>query len=602
MKAIFKFIKIVLAVLLILLIIALVGLFIFVKTFDANKYKPQIIAAAAQALGRQTDIKDISLSLSLGEGLGLQLKNLTIGDDPAFGKDNFFNLPQINAAVDVMTFIKERRIAVSSIVLNAPKVIVIRDSTGKLNVQTIGGKPVAMPSASAQPTAAASALAMPPLIVKSFKITDATIIFKDNTFNPPLECAIEHVNMEVKDFSLDKPFDATLAVALFADKANIQASSKVALNLTKQEVKLSDTRSTVDLGLFSMAKLAALPMVKKEQLPETLSGKIEISVAPLTASAKGLSSLSAQIKLVNGAVKTAQLAQAVSSINATLNMTDKDLTIDNFSAALAKGTISVKGAVKDYPAAKNIELELAVKDLELNDALEQSKAQIKIAGVVNFNFKAQGSLSDLKSIKGDGTLEIKPATLKDLNILKSVLDKITFIPGLSDMLINSLGNDKYSQELKSPDTQINRVGLTIKVEQGAANIDPLTIEADMFNFNGKAVAGFDQSYDVDGNITIAQDLSAQMAKGVKEMSYLFDDKNCIAIPVDVKGKGSEKPEIKVSETTTKLLKNAAINKGAEMLGNMLNKYVGGSGDSSGDSNSSGTGDAVKGLLNKFLSK
>ena len=602
MKAIFKLVKIVLAVLLALLIIVLIALVIFVKTFDANKYKPQIVTGAAQALGRQADIKDISLSLSLGKGLGLQLKGLTISDDPAFGKDNFFTLPQINAAVDVMTFIKERRIAVSSIVLDAPKVIVIRDSAGKLNVQTIGAKPVSALPVSKQQASAASASAIPPLIVKSFKVTDAMIIFKDNTFNPPLQCAVEHVDLEVKDFSLDRPFGVTLAAALFTDKANIQASSKVALNLTKQEVKLSDIKSTIDLGLFSMAKLAALPMVKKDQLPDILSGKIEVSVAPLAASAKGLSGLSAQIKLVNGAVKTAQLAQAVSSINATLSMTDKDLTIDNFSAALAKGTINVKGAVKDYSAAKNIELELAVKDLELNDALEQSKAQIKIAGVVKFNFKAQGSLSDLKSIKGDGTLEIKPATLKDLNILKSVLDKITFIPGLSDMLINSLGNDKYSQELKSPDTQINRVGLTIKVEQGAANIDPLTIEADMFNFNGKAVAGFDQSYDVDGNITIAQDLSAQMAKGVKEVSYLFDDKNCIAIPVDVKGKGSEKPEIKVSETTTKLLKNAVINKGAEMLGNMLNKYVGGSGDASGDSNSTGTGDAIKGLLNKFLSK
>jgi len=602
MKAFFKFIKVVFIAILVVVIVAIIGLVIFVKTFDANKYKPQIVTAAVQTLGRQTDIKDIKLTLSLNGGLGLQLKGLTISDDPAFGKDNFFTLPQANVSVDVLTFIKERRIAVSEVTFNAPKIVIIRDRDGKINAQTIGVKPSSSPAAATPVPPAASAPALPPIIVKSFKVEDATIIFTDKTFTPPLDCAVEHIDLTIKDFSLDKPFDIALSLALFADKANIQASSKVALNLAKQEAKLSDTKSTIDLGLFSMSKLAALPMVKKEQLPETLSGKIEIAITPLTAGPQGLSNLSAQIRLANASVKTAQLAQAVSSINTVLNLTDKDLTIESFTAGLGKGTISVKGAVKDYPAAKNVEFELAVKDLELSEALEQSKAQIKVAGPLNFNFKAQGSASDLKSIKGDGTLEIKPATLKGLNILKSVLDKITFIPGLSDMVINSLGSDKYSQGLKSPDTQINRVALTIKLEQAVANIDPVIIEADMFNFNGKAVAGFDQSYDVDGTVTIAQDLSAQMAKGVKEMSYLFDDKNCIAIPVDVKGKGSEKPEIKVSETTTKLLKNAAINKGAEVLGNMLNKYVGGSDASSGDSNSSGTGDAIKGLLGKFLSK
>ena len=599
MKAIFKFIKIVLAVLLILLIVAVVGLVVFVKTFDADKYKPQIVTAVTQALGRQADIKDISLSLSLAEGLGVQLKGLTIADDPAFGKDNFFTLPQINAAVDVMTFIKERRIAVSSIMLNAPRVIVIRDSAGKLNVQTIGAKPVAQPSAPTPP--AASAPAMPSLVVKSFNVEGATVIFKDNTFNPPLECTMEHVDLEVKDFSLDKPFDVTLTMALFADKANIQAASKVVLDLTEQAAGLSDAKAVIDLSLVSRDKLAALPMVKKDQLPETLSGKVEIAVAPLVASAKGLSSLSAQIKLINGSVKTAQLAQAVSSINAILNLTGKDLAIENFSAALAKGTINAKGSVKDYPAAKNIELELAVKELELSDTLEQSKAQIKVAGVVAFNFKAHGSLSDLKSLKGDGTLEIKPAALKDFNILKVALDKITFLSGLSDQLISML-DDKDAQTLKSPDTKINRVALTIKVEQGVANIDPITVEADQFGFIGKATVDFDQAYTVDGEVTVSETLSAQMAKGVKEIAYLYNDKNCIAIPVDVKGKGSAQPEVKVTKTFTAVAKNAAINKGAEELGKVLNKYLGTSDNSAGDSNSTGTTDAIKGLLNKFLSK
>jgi uncharacterized protein involved in outer membrane biogenesis len=44
-------------------------LFFFVRNFDANKFKPQILAAMTQALGRKVAVADIALNFSLFQGI-----------------------------------------------------------------------------------------------------------------------------------------------------------------------------------------------------------------------------------------------------------------------------------------------------------------------------------------------------------------------------------------------------------------------------------------------------------------------------------------------------------------------------------------------------
>jgi len=98
-------------------------------------------------------------------------------------------------------------------------------------------------------------------------------------------------------------------------------------------------------------------------------------------------------------------------VDASLN--EKDLTIDNLSAGLGKGSIRAKGVVKDYLSGRAFELEAEIKDIELGEVIEQSKAQIKVSGLAAGNFKAAGHADDLKSIKADGVFTVKPVTLKN---------------------------------------------------------------------------------------------------------------------------------------------------------------------------------------------
>ena len=60
-----KILKILLIVFVFLLVIGAVALFIFLKTFDINRYKPQILTVMNSALGRSMDFENLTLQFSL---------------------------------------------------------------------------------------------------------------------------------------------------------------------------------------------------------------------------------------------------------------------------------------------------------------------------------------------------------------------------------------------------------------------------------------------------------------------------------------------------------------------------------------------------------
>jgi hypothetical protein len=71
----------------------------------------------------------------------------------------------------------------------------------------------------------------------------------------------------------------------------------------------------------------------------------------------------------------------------------------------------------------------------------------------------------MKSIVGDGSFDVKDGKLKDLNVLKAVLDKISFIPNFSSSIVANL-SESYQAKLNSPDTAINKVSGTFTLTGG----------------------------------------------------------------------------------------------------------------------------------------
>jgi AsmA protein len=127
-----RFFIIVGGILILLIVVALALPFLI----DANQFKPRVEAEAAKALGREVKVGSLSLSIFSG---GVKAENLSIAENPAYGKGQFLTAKGMEIGVEMMPLITSRKLNVQSFTIEQPEVTLIHGTNGKWNVSTLGG-------------------------------------------------------------------------------------------------------------------------------------------------------------------------------------------------------------------------------------------------------------------------------------------------------------------------------------------------------------------------------------------------------------------------------------------------------------------------------
>jgi hypothetical protein len=177
------------------------------------------------------------------------------------------------------------------------------------------------------------------------------------------------------------------------------------------------------------------------------------------------------------------------------------------------------------------------------------------------------------NLVGNADINITGAKLKDLNVLKTVLDSLSVIPGLGASLEAGLP-EAYKQKLAQKDTSFNDIKVPVTIVSGKVVISETTISSEgMFTFQAKGDAGFDGSYSLEGTFLLPADLSRAMAGSVAQMQYLMNPEGMIFIPLKVSGKAGARMQFTVDAAyiTRKLLENQA----QQQIMKGLNRIFGG---------------------------
>jgi hypothetical protein len=392
---------------------------------------------------------------------------------------------------------------------------------------------------------------------------------------PGVSVAAHQIGAAVKNFSLGKPFTVDINLGYLSAVPNIHIDGDVDLNLTDQSVALSNSHVAVDLSKISFEQLkGSVAALKDVSLPESLKGQLNITITNAAAGAAGLKSLASEVTLKDWEAKLKELTVPISGAETKFKVTESQLTADDLRFNVGRGQIISKVNVADYMTRQAFDFSTEIKDLNLAEVLEQSKAPVKIEGVVFATMKAQGQGADLNSITGEGNLEVKEVKLKNLNILKTVLDKVSIISDISR--IKAKLPEKYLAKLEDADTTINKVSSTMSISAGQLVLSPVAVEADEFVFSGTGQAKFDQTYNFDGSFKITPELSAIMGSSTEEFQYLYDSDNLISLPIHVDGKGAQAPTISVLESAFDLMKNAGRTQVKKEIKRALSKVLGGS--------------------------
>jgi AsmA protein len=145
---------------------------------DPNDYKPQIVAAAKQKLGRDLAIEQ-DLSLTVFPWLGIETGGVRVGNAAGFAEQPFAEIDQLGLKVKLMPLLSQQ-IEIDTLVVKGLRLNLEKDASGKTNWDDLAGqqeeKPAQPGEAEKQPAEAPSPLA---LSVQGIQIEDARISWDD---------------------------------------------------------------------------------------------------------------------------------------------------------------------------------------------------------------------------------------------------------------------------------------------------------------------------------------------------------------------------------------------------------------------------------------
>ncbi|MGH7804808.1 MAG: AsmA family protein, partial [Candidatus Binatia bacterium] len=265
-----------------LVIVGAVALAVMNLNSYLNANKEWVRGEVEKALAREVGFDEVGVSLF--PSIGASVKNLSIADDPRFGKEEFVRAGDAQVAVKVIPALFGS-IEVSKIVLEAPAVNVIRDETG-FNFDSIGksatGEPAAKPTPATpeatkegEPTAQEKAA----FVVSLMRIRDGEIRYLDKRKESAADLRIRDLDFEASDLSLTSPITLEIAAALFdAEKQNFSLSGTLGPLGEQADVQKAPLDATLALDPLDVEKLRkALPAAAKQIPPGLgLSGPVKL--------------------------------------------------------------------------------------------------------------------------------------------------------------------------------------------------------------------------------------------------------------------------------------------------------------------------------------
>jgi AsmA protein len=441
MKRILKIAGIVIAI----LVVILVAIPFFI---NVNSFRPKIEATASEALGREVKVGNLSLSILTGS---VSADNISIAEDPAFGKAPFVTAKSLKVGVEVMPLITSKEIRVTDITLEQPQITLLKTADGKWNFSSLGGKTTERSSPSSSSSAAPGNLS-----VAKLNVTDGKLIVGKANSSAKAH-VYDQVNITVTNFSPTSQFPFRLTAKLPAGGT---------ADISGQAGPINSTDA---------AKTPFEAKVKVNNMDIVASGFID--------SASGIAGLASFDGTLNS---NGTLAKAVGTFTGNkLQFSPKgspasktvvikhsvDVDLDKQSGNIRQGDVEIGKAVAHLTGSFKTQGETQILDMKLNGPnmpVEELEAMLPALGVV---------LPSGSQLKG-GTLST------DLNIVGPI-DKlvITGPVRLSDTKLagfdlgSKLGalSTFAGKAASNPDTSIQNFSTTARVAPEGTRADNLNL-------------------------------------------------------------------------------------------------------------------------------
>lgn len=550
-----RILKIIIFSLLGLILAGAVVLAVFIVTFDISRYKPQITRELSSSLSREVRIEQLRLDFKVNKGLTIVIKGLSIADDPAFSRDTILTVDLIDLNTDILALIFHRRIVVSKIEISGPDVRLVRHKDGLVNVQALldkgapgssvpekpAGSSPSVPAAVHHNTKKKTAVTMPHMLIHAVGIENGTLTFVDESLDPPLAVSLHQIDFQAANVSFEEPFPFAVKALLWADEQNIAAEGEIALDLRNNRVHVQRTKLETDLARLRLTMLPFYGAFKEQlSLEGEIEGKVSLENIAMQIGQNGLDAFALDGELAGGRISLGWLAQPLTNIHCRFHADESNIAVSELSVSQAAGIVSAQGRWSDYGRSNMLMFDLKVDDVQLGElipraqmpVLSDSGRPVGAEGRIYAVFDTEGHGAQIpelrESLQGDGSVEIRGGKLLNINLLRFVLDKLSFIP---DLVQNIQGNlpPRYKNGLQADETVLDRAASTVQLKDQALYFNA-QLHAEGFTVTASGNLDFDQNLALAADFFIAKDLADSMSISVPELSYLLDASGRIHVP------------------------------------------------------------------------
>lgn len=197
-----------------------------------------------------------------------------------------------------------------------------------------------------------------------------------------------------------------------------------------------------------------------------------------------------------------------------------------------------------------------------------------------------------RSASGSGRLRLAEPVIANLNVLRTVFEKLSIIPGLVQMLEARLPAD-YQEKLAARDTVLAPIEIALRLRDGWLEFDDAALRTDTFQLSGPGRVGVDGTLQMQTTLRIEPQLSAAIVRSVQELDALANAQGELELPVAIQGR---LPRVAVLPDVQGIASRLAVRTAVGLLERALSPS-GDAAESEGEPQEDPLGGLLRGLLN-----
>ena len=389
------------------LVALLVGLLLIVPfLLDTPAIQAYISQAASQALGRP--VKFSRLSVGALPVPTVKLSGLQVAEDPAFGPGPFVTVSEGRMRIRILPLL-QGRVELADLTLREPRIHVVEDAAGRLNVATLGGGPPVAGGPPARPgTGRPGPAAAGGLLLSRVRIVNG---------------AVDYQKAGVKEaaFTLDA-INVTVTQAGAGEVLKVSGGAlgqpgNIKLTVSEATVSLppgrtlgdAQVKAAVDVEARDIAGAAAV-LVPSPAVAGPLKGRVQVSGSPARLTATGtlnvdrltISDLQARCP------EPKRRSLTLDDVRVPLRYAPPQLESQAVQAQLAKGAVSFRLSVAQGPPVVITLRDIVVKGMQLEPVLVGYLCQGNaVTGPLDLGGEASLRMPDgLPTLDGAGRIQI----------------------------------------------------------------------------------------------------------------------------------------------------------------------------------------------------